>query len=96
MATIPELRPRLLYMAQLLEELGLAEYAAELRWIEQQLHRRKATRRAPAKPVARTEEFNEAVRRYVARNPTTSYQDIGTEFGINSGRVSEIVAGVRK
>lgn len=95
MSTIPELRPRLLYLAMRLEELGMEEFAQELRWIEMQLHRRPATRRAPPKSRIVTDALARRIREFARAHPQFTYQEIGTHFQVGAGRISEIVAGKR-
>jgi hypothetical protein len=58
----------------------------------------KRVYRAPVgrvKAKAVTPEIEEAVRRYHEMHPTTIFREIGFVFGIDGGRVSEIVSGKR-
>jgi len=84
---IPEIRTRL-------HELALSLDCDELAVLAE------ATRRAPsvrkraqrtAQPV--TDELAENVRIVVNNRPAASYRDVGRFFGIDGGRVSEIMTG---
>jgi hypothetical protein len=98
MATIPDLRKRLLAVADRLPFAGLPERVAlakELRDIEAQMYRRPYVRKAPASANHMTPALEKRIRRYAWVHPDMTYQEIGTHFGVNSGRVSEVLAGKR-
>jgi len=84
---IPEVRQRLHTLAR---EHGLPE----LHTLAQELIRRVPVRRAPPR-IHCTEETKEAIRDYAEAHPTASYQEIAELFRVNSGRVSEALAGFR-
>jgi hypothetical protein len=81
--TVPEVRARLLEIAEELQEL------------ERQLWRRPAVRRAKAEHNKMTPRLAFRVRRYASANPSMSYAKIGRVFNVHPGRVSEVVAGKR-
>lgn len=65
-----------------------------------ELKRRPAKRRAktreegPRTPL--TESQKKEIARFTREHPEMMLQDIGSKFGVNQGRVSEIIAGFRK
>ena len=59
------------------------------------LFRETPVRRAPNRPVEITDAMKRDVRAYAYLNPNAHQVDIGAEFGINPGRVSEILNGKR-
>jgi hypothetical protein len=100
MATIPELRPELLAIAERLPYAPLKErmeMAERLRWIESELHRRPAVskvaapRSPPMNPVLAAR-----IRNYHYDNPKRAFHEIAARFKVNSARVSEAIAGKRR
>lgn len=86
--TIPEIRERLKDLAKVHSLPELADLADETK-------RRPAGRQAPPCSRAITDELADQVRAYAAENPTAPLNAIGLRFGINQGRVSEILFGKR-
>lgn len=86
--TIPEIRERLLEIAA---EHGIPEVADLAHETRREFHGRKA----PVESAAVTPELAERVRRYATENPRASMLKIGVKFGLNQGRVSEIMFGKR-
>lgn len=80
--TIPELRVRILELADI-------HNIPELREIEAEMYRNSPARRSP--PVSRT--FTAAmanqIRDYATLNPRMSFHEIAAHFDVNPGRVSE-------
>lgn len=93
--TIPKVRQELSDIADYLRAFELPGTAAQIDFLVTQLHRRKAVRRTPARSPRMTEELQMRIEEYAARNPTASMMQIGTRFGVSSGRVSETLAGKR-
>lgn len=79
---IPALRERLRKLAK---QHGLDE----LNDIADQMYRRAHTRRAPTRSPKLTPELAAEIRDYAAAHPKAHLQDIGEQFGVNHGRVSE-------
>lgn len=86
--TIPQIRSRLHELAIELELPELAELAEETR---RQYH----GRRAPVRARAVTDTMASRVKEYAEEHPSTPQRDIGQAFGIDGGRVSEILFGKR-
>lgn len=86
--TIPQIRARLHELSAELKLPELAELAEETR---RQYH----GRRAPVRAQAVTEDVVEDVKRFAAEHPKTPQREIGRAFGIDGGRVSEILFGKR-
>lgn len=67
-----------------------------------ELKRRSPKRRAKIKdPAGRqrhplTREQKQEIAQFAKTHPDWMLQEIGTKFGVNQGRVSEIIAGFRK
>lgn len=95
--TIPEIRAEMHRVAKGLRDMtmGRAGAAAMLDKLAEETRRRAPVRRAPTKTKRITPELAAAVRQYAYDHPKASFQDIGFLFEINSGRVSEIMAGKR-
>jgi hypothetical protein len=89
--TIPEIRVRLLEIAEELADTH-AYLEEELREIVSEMIRRSpARKRAPTKmkPIA---ELNEKeVRRFAFNNPHVHVSEIASMYGTNPGRISEIL-----
>ena len=86
--TIPEIRERLLELARKHGLPELAELAEETR-------RRYHGRHAPTRAIKITPALRERVRDYAQRHPKMHMRLIGQHFGIDQGRVSEILFGKR-
>lgn len=86
--TIPQIRERLHEIAR---EHGLAE----LHLLAEETKRRQHARRAAPRARAVTEELAAQVRAFAAANPNMPNRDVGRHFGIDGGRVSEILHGKR-
>lgn len=86
--TIPQIRQRLHELAVELRCPELADLAEETR-------RRYHGRKAPAEANSVTPKMARRVRAFAARNPRKTQRSIGQRFGIDHGRVSEILFGKR-
>jgi len=86
--TIPEIRARL---HELADELGVPELAQLAEETKRQYHGRRAPSRA--RPI--DDSMAMRVRLFARRNPEMPQRDIGRKFGIDGGRVSEILFGKR-
>lgn len=86
---LPEIATRLRYLARELNCPELNRLAAEIK-------RRSPVSRAPASSVPASPELRDRIRAFKADNPHMSQAEIGARFGVNSGRVSEALAGFRK
>lgn len=98
MSDIPQGRKELRALARMLErgEVSRAAAADEIRYIlDEYLLRDPPVRRAPNRPRRITAATKRLVREYAATNPTAHQTDIGAAFGLNPGRVSEILTGKR-
>jgi hypothetical protein len=89
MTTIPEIRTRLIYLAQ---EHALPELAV----LAQALKRRPMVRKARPKYRPLTPVLKEDIQAYAGRFPDLSYQEIANHFFTNIGRVSEALRGKRE
>lgn len=86
--TIPEIRMRL-------HELAVEHGIAELAQLAEETKRQYHGRRAPAR-ARRIDRATEAkVRRLARQHPNMPQREIGRRFGIDGGRVSEILFGKR-
>jgi hypothetical protein len=86
--TIPEIRARLFELA---DAHGIPELAVLAEETKREYHGRAG--RTDARKV--TPELAEQVRAYAARHPGENHRNIGAHFGIDGGRVSEILHGKR-
>ena len=86
--TIPEIRARLVELAEEHDIPELAQLAAETK---RQYHGRRAPVRA--RPI--NDALAMRVRLWARRNPDMAQREIGRRFGIDGGRVSEILFGKR-
>ena len=86
--TIPEIRARL---HELADELAVPELAQLAEETKRQYHGRRAPSRA--RPI--DDSMTMRVRLFARRNPEMPQRDIGRKFGIDGGRVSEILFGKR-
>lgn len=90
MKTIPQIRERLNEIAN--KQLSLA---AETQKLSNELKRRSPVRRAANTSKPMTPALAEAIRHHGKAFPTASYGEIGRLFNVNTGRVSEAIAGKR-
>lgn len=86
--TIPEIRARL---HELADELGVPELAQLAEETRRQYHGRRAPSRA--RPV--DDSLAMRVTLFARRHPDMPQREIGRRFGIDGGRVSEILFGKR-
>ena len=90
MSDIPEGRRLLLLLA----DTAPALLAAEIRNIvHQHLIRRAPVRRAATKSKAVTPAIAKAIRHMAKTYPDMHEADIAARFGVNQGRVSEVLTG---
>lgn len=90
MSNIPLARDLLLRLADEIDE----PYSFRVRNIvETMMVKRSAVRRAPTKSVPVTEAIAKAVRKMAKKYPTMHQSEIALVFGLNQGRVSEILSG---
>lgn len=88
MRTIPEIRDRMIQMA---DEHGLPE----LKELAEQTRRRRPIRRAPSRRKNPDNAEAEHIRAFAASHPRADYQEIASRFGTNIGRISEVLSGKR-
>ena len=79
-----------------LSNRGQDDLASRAHMLLRQLTRRKHVHRAPPTSSSVNDVIRMQVRGLVADDPDLSYAEIGRRFNINSGRVSEIIAGFRE
>jgi hypothetical protein len=70
-------------------------YAGEIYRALSFMTRAKPTRKAKPHAIAATEELCDAIRDYAHNHPSMGMAEIGIEFGVNQGRVSEALAHKR-
>lgn len=80
--TIPELRVRLLELADI-------HNIPELREIEAEMYRNSPARRSPPVSQPFSPEMAEEIREFAANNPMMSFHEIAAQFEVNPGRISE-------
>lgn len=83
--TVPEVRVRL-------NQLAVSLACPELALLAFQLHRRPYVRKAPAQ---RRGVPHDEIRAYAAAHTDLDYMGIASALGVNTGRVSEALAGFR-
>ena len=89
--TIPVIRERMLEITR-----EMAKLTRELTKLAKLTKRRSPTRRAPRTKCAPvTKALAYRVKVYARANPDMHMRDIGRAFGIDQGRVSEILSGFR-
>ena len=86
--TIPEIRARL-------HELALEYGLPELSELAEETRRKFHGRRAPVRARAVDEDVAATVKVYAEDHPKMAQREIGQKFGIDGGRVSEILFGKR-
>jgi hypothetical protein len=67
----------------------------ELYHLANSLSRRKAVRKAPVTSVPMTPELAERIRECARLHPDWTYERIAQHHGVNTARVSEVLAGKR-
>jgi transcription initiation factor TFIIIB Brf1 subunit/transcription initiation factor TFIIB len=87
--TIPEIREEMFELANQMQLM-----ARRMKMLAQETYRR-SYERAPVRSRRITQRVRAEVHAYRHENPTASFQDIANAFGINPGRVSEILHGKR-
>lgn len=92
---IPEIRTRLLELAEEMQGARHGDWASELRALAAASYRRRVKPRAPTRSRRMTPELAAEIRRIHRKNPRLSTQDIATRLGVNPGRVSEAIGGER-
>lgn len=98
MSDIPQGRRELRVVARMLErgEIDAATAADLIRGIiDDLLVREPPVRRAPDRYRRITPVMKAQIRQYALAHPAAHQVDIGQTFGINPGRVSEILTGKR-
>ena len=102
--TIPEVRAALVELIRRLDdrlddlECGVQAvrgFRDEITELIEQLRRRPAVTRAPITSQKATAALVRSIRAYHAAHPTATQHAIATYFHVNSGRVSEALAGKR-
>jgi hypothetical protein len=86
--TIPEIRDRLY-------ELAAIHGIEELTTLADETRRKHHRRRAPVAAREVTPELAADIRAYAKRHPTMTLHNVGIQFGVNQGRVSEVLFGFR-
>lgn len=72
------------------------EVAERLLVLVAEMYRRRPVRRAPRQRTLTRAEYTPLVIAYALAHPEATYMEIGHHFGINTGRVSEVLADFRK
>ncbi len=85
---IPDVQKRL---EEIAEEKGLSE----LRTLAGHLSRQSPRRKAPQASEPCTDEKREKIRQFAFDRPTMTQVEIGRQFNVNQGRVSEALRGFR-
>lgn len=92
--TIPEIRERMHQLAREIEA-RYPGHAGELHRLAEETKREYGGRRAAPYAPPVTDELAEQVREYAHLWPRAPLDRIGRRFGINVGRVSEVLNGRR-
>lgn len=93
MSNIPEARAEIEQVIVKLKHYGMLTVAHELEQARKKLDRKVATRRTPTRlPPLNADQWD-----HIKRLATTSksQQDIAVVVGVNAGRVSEVINGLR-
>lgn len=88
--TIPEIQSLIREICR--QQIKLTAYLSTL---NDELSRRKATRKAPVRSKKVTVVLKLKIKNYAKENPSYSLQKIANKFKVNPGRVSEILSGKR-
>jgi hypothetical protein len=96
MSDIPEARAQLAEIGMELELLGLHHLARQVGEVRDMMHRRPYAReRAPARSVYADATMAAEIRQMARTYPTMTLQAIAEAHGVNAGRVSEALQGLR-
>lgn len=100
---IPEVRDRLKDMSTRLHLLGahyddleLGSLAKELLELAIELYRRPAVKRAPVKAKRMTPKLRAELKAFGEAHPEMLNREIGEQFGVDGGRVTDAMRGKRK
>lgn len=94
--TIPECRNALLAIANSLAIKGLTDEVRGIRLIVDELWRRPAVRQSRVKADHASRKLRAEIRAYAKEHPDMLNREIGLVFNVDSGRVSEALAGFRR
>jgi len=95
--TIPECRNALLAIAASLAiKPNCDDEVRGIRLIVKELWRRPAVRQSRAKADPATRKLRAEIRAYAKAHPEMLNREIGLVFNVDSGRVSEALAGFRR
>lgn len=83
-------------IAERLRDLAAERGIPELTGLADELRRRPAGRRAPAKSQPMSDELAAQIRAFRTANPRLSQVEISRRFNVNQGRVSEALKGKRQ
>lgn len=86
---IPDIQERLRQIARERNVPELIDLAAKL-------SRRPPKRKAPTASQPMTDHLRAQIRAYAAQNADATQAEIGRQFNVNPGRVSEALRGLRK
>ncbi len=92
---LPEVRGRLLAIADEMAKQGIGDHAAEIRRLAAETKRRPAIKRATARSRRMTPRLRQELRAAAVAHPHLSNRQIGAMFDVDGGRVSEALAGFR-
>lgn len=79
-----------------LRELAHVHGINELSTLADQLSRRRPKHVAPKSSATLTDELADRIRAYKAANPNATYMQTAIRFGVNVGRISEVLRGFRQ
>jgi hypothetical protein len=94
--TLPEIRERMYEIADALERRGLHDYAIELHSLADETKRKYYGRKQKAKAPSITGEMKGRIIQYAADHPLALQREIASHFGVDGGRVSEVLNGHRE
>lgn len=92
---IPEIRERIDALADYLEGQRYNATAKELRHLSNQMKRRPAVRKTAIKSKPLTDHLRAQIILEACMDPNLSQQELAGMFGVNPGRVSEVLRGKR-
>lgn len=92
---IPYVREELVRIALELNQAENFERSNEIIKLLPYMERTITRKGSPIKAVHITGETATAIKRMVEENPNMLYREIGKAFGVDGGRVSEIMTGER-
>jgi hypothetical protein len=96
MSDVPRARAQLAEIGMELQLLGLHHLARQVGEVREMMHRRPYAReRAPARSVYADATLAAEIRQMARTYPTMSLQKIAEAHGVNAGRVSEALQGLR-